>query len=283
MNRRQIVIGMGGAALIAATPLNARDGVAGAVEIVTGATHIAIGERHDNPDHHAKQAEIVAALRPRGLAFEMIPQDREATVNALRRDGASLDVIGEALDWEDSGWPNWSLYAPILAAAPDAYIAGGGLSKAALRRLYAEGAPGLGPRMTARYGLDEPLDPQIKTVMLDEQYAAHCEMLDRAKLGPMVAVQRAWDAAYAEAWWRAGLRGGGVSVLICGNAHARLDQAAPAYLSRVEPQARIASIGQLETGDEPVGTNIYTATTISPPPERGDPCEKMRAMMGGAK
>ena len=283
MNRRQIVTGMGGAALVVALPGYASAGLGPVLDAVSMATHVAIGERHDNPDHHVKQAELVAALRPRGLAFEMIPQDSEGMVNTLRRDGASLDAIGEALDWQNSGWPDWSLYAPILAAVPDAYIAGGALSKQTLGKLYAQGAPGLGPRMTARYGLDEPLAPKLEAAMLDEQHAAHCEMLDRSKLLPMVAVQRAWDAAYAEAWSRAGRRGGGLSILICGNAHARLDRGAPAYLAQAEPLARIASIGQLETDDAPVGTETYTVTTVSPPPERGDPCEKMRAMMDGGK
>lgn len=283
MNRRQVVIGMGGAALVAASPVCAREGVAGALNAVSGASHIAIGERHDNPDHHRIQAELVAALQPRGLAFEMIPANREATVNRMRREGASLDAIGEALDWAKSGWPDWSLYAPILAAAPDAYIAGGGLSRATVGRLYAEGAPGLGARMTARYGLDTPLAPDVMASMLDEQHDAHCGLMDRDRLAPMVAVQRAWDAAYADAWWRAGLRGDGLSILICGNAHARLDQGAPAYLSGAEAQARVASVGQLETGDDSVGTDIYTATISSAPPERGDPCEKMRAAMSGAQ
>ena len=46
------------------------------------ADFVLIGERHDNLDHHRLEAELTAALqaaapRPRVVAFEMIPSDRQ--------------------------------------------------------------------------------------------------------------------------------------------------------------------------------------------------------------
>ena len=246
---------------------------------VTEADFVAIGERHDNPDHHRIQAEIVQLLNPRGIAFEMIPRAREQLVNDMRASGASSDEIGPAIEWEESGWPDWSHYAPILDAAPEAYVAGGALSKAELGAIYANGASGLGEDMAMRYGLDQPLAEAEREAMLDEQFEAHCRMMDRAQLGPMVEVQRAWDAAYAEAWRRASRMGGGPAVLICGNVHALLDRGAPAYLAKVEPDARIAGVGLLEEGDPPPSAGEYTITFTSPRPEREDPCEQMREAM----
>ena len=252
--------------------------VAAAVAAVEDADFIAIGERHDNPEHHRLQAELVAALSPAGLAFEMIPQTKEEIVNRLRADGASRDALGEGLEWEDSGWSDWPLYAAILEAAPDAYVAGGGLARADLGAVYSKGAAGIGDALAARYGLADALPEAERAAMLDEQHAAHCEMIEREKLGAMVEVQRAWDAAYAEAWHRAGIAGGGRSVLICGNAHARLDRGAPAYLSRAFPDAKVASIGLLEDGDDKqIGR--FTVTLSAPAPEREDPCEQMRKAM----
>jgi len=248
------------------------------VAAVSSANYIAIGERHDNPDHHRLQAELVAALKPAGLAFEMIPRALEDTANSARANGASGDELKDALNWSESGWPDWSLYAPIFEAAPTAYVAGGGLSKAELGAVYASGASGVGEALAARYHLGEPLPDAIQVEMLDEQFFAHCEMIDRTKLGAMVEVQRTWDAAYAEAWWRAGKAGGGRSILICGNAHARLDRGAPAYLSRAFPSAKIASIGMLEDGDDKL-SGTYSVTMTAPAPEREDPCEQMRAAM----
>ena len=279
MDRRAVLLGIAGVSVMPSSSVTASTEIEAALDAIGDARFIAIGERHDNPAHHAVQAEIVLALQPAGIAFEMIPQAGEKTVNRLRREGASRDQLAAALDWAESGWPDFAFYAPIMEAAPDAYIAGGGLSRKSLSAIYAKGAPGLGEEMTARYGLDEPLAADVEAAMLNEQYEAHCGLLDRAKLSPMVAVQRAWDAAYAEAWRRAGLHGEGPVVLICGNAHARLGSGAPAYLAKAMPEATIASIGQIEDGDDPAQDGFYTATIRSTPPERGDPCEQMRKSM----
>ena len=252
--------------------------VSEAVAAVAGADFIAIGELHDNPDHHRLQAELVAALAPAGLAFEMIPQAMEETVNRLRADGVSRAALGEALEWEARGWPDWPLYARILEAAPEAYSAGGGLAKADLGAVYAKGAAGVGDVLAERYELAEPLPEAMRDEMLDVQFKAHCEMIDREKLGAMVEVQRAWDAAYADAWHRAGIAGGGRSILICGNAHARLDRGAPAYLARAFPELKIASIGMLEDGMEE-GEGLYSVALYAPAPQREDACEQMRKAM----
>ena len=276
MNRRGFITVASGAAL--APRFAFASDIDAAVAAVEGADYIAIGERHDNPQHHALQAQLVAALAPAGLAFEMIPQAKEEIVNRLRADGASREALAEALDWETSGWPDWSLYAPILEAAPEAYIAGGGLARSAIGGVYANGAAGVGEMLAERYALADDLPDEQRAAMLDEQYAAHCEMIEREKLGAMVEVQRAWDAAYAEALHRAGVAGGGRAVLICGNAHARLDRGAPAYLERAFPKAKVASIGMLED-DEEQPTGQFTITLSAPAPEREDACEQMRAAM----
>lgn len=276
MNRRGFCAAA--AALIVAPRVSVAATVADAVRAVDFADYIAIGERHDNPGHHRIQAELVAALSPKGMAFEMIPQSLEATANEVRASGGSRAELGEALKWAESNWPDWSLYAPILEAAPEAYVAGGGISKSALGAVYSKGAVGVGDDLAERYGLTEQLPADMRVEMIEIQYAAHCELVGREKLGAMVEVQRAWDAAYAEAWWRAGQEGGGRSILICGNEHARFDRGAPAYLARAFPDAKIASIGLME-GDEPDSDTAFTITLSAFAPEREDPCERMRAAL----
>ncbi len=274
MNRRGFLTIAGGAAFFPYMSFAATD-IDVVLKTVANADFIAIGEQHDNPRHHHLQAELVVALSPAGLAFEMIPQAREEAVNRLRADGISRTALGEALEWADSGWPDWDLYAPILEAAPEAYIAGGGLRRSDLGAVYQKGAAGLGDALTERYALSDPLPDRLHSAMLDEQYDAHCGLVDREKLGAMVEVQRAWDASYADAWRRAGVRGGGQSVLICGNAHARLERGAPAYLLQAVPDAKIAAIGLLEEGSDPAD-KPYTVTLSAKAPERDDPCDEMR-------
>ena len=121
---------------------------------------VIIGEIHDNPAHHQMQEAIVSALRPSALVFEMIPQAREDTVNTLRERGAPQDEIAAALDWAETGWPDFAYYADILDAAPEARIFGAGQPMVDVRRAAAEGAAGglwsrrhclwAGPRAPAR-------------------------------------------------------------------------------------------------------------------------------------
>jgi len=249
------------------------------VESIGDARFVAIGEIHDNPKHHEIQAQLVRRLKPDGLAFEMIPERSETLVNSLRRIDASRQEIGRALQWDESGWPAWDQYAPILEAAPDAYIAGGGLSRSLIGSIHTEGLSALGEKRVERYELDEPLDKKSEAALLDLQFHGHCELIEREKLGGMLRVQRAWDASFAEAWRRASVRGGGGrSILICGAVHARLDIGAPAYLDAAGVQGGIASVG-LSESDEP-NTGTHTEIISTPRMERPDPCIELRKRFG---
>ena len=82
----------------------ASDTVTDFIERARDADIVVLGEVHDNPIHHQNQAEIVAALQPAALVFEMIQQDAEDEVNELRAAGARREEIAAALDWANSGW-----------------------------------------------------------------------------------------------------------------------------------------------------------------------------------
>ena len=97
-----------------------------------------------------------------------------------------------------------------------------------------------------------------------------------------MAVQRLWDASFAEAWARgAGEEGRGV--LIAGAAHVRSDWAAPALMRRAHPEARVAAVGLF--GHRPEAQTLadydlapYDFIVITEAdPERPDPCAGLRA------
>ncbi|WP_340109224.1 ChaN family lipoprotein [Pikeienuella sp. HZG-20] len=230
---------------------------------------VILGERHDNPAHHERQARIVAALAPGGLAFEMVPRAREAAANAAR---ASGDDLGAALDWAESGWPAWEMYAPIFAAAPGARIAGGGVERSALMAAVKDGAAAAFGDGAARYGLDEPLPEPMRAAMLDEQERAHCGALPAAMLPGMVAAQRLRDAAFADAALRLIEAGAAPAALITGNGHARTDRGAPVYLRRAAPELDVVSVGMIEIGAETEPHTPYDIAIFTAPFDRGDPC-----------
>ena len=236
-----------------------------------------IGEVHDNPTHHARQARLVRALDPGGIAFEMVPSASEEGIQAFLAQGGARRDIGPAIGWDWLGWPEWRLYAPVFAAAGHAYVAGGGVARADLalaRRLGAAQVYGGG---AARLGLDRPLDAADAAEIEDEMIAAHCNMLPREAARGMVEAQRLRDARFTAATLRAFAAGGGKAVLITGNGHARADRGVPAYLAKAVPGLRVISVGMVEL---PPGTDAaatarglpYDYVWFSDPAARGDPC-----------
>lgn len=253
---------------------------------------VVLGEVHDNPLHQARQAEIVAALQPEALVFEMIPQESEDEVNALRQAGASRDEIATALDWENSGWSDFDNYAAILEAAPEAQVFGGGQPMADVRRAMVEGAAGpFGPDATI-YGLDVALEPEEQAAREAMQKRAHCGTLPPEMLPGMVEAQRFRDAGLADAaLWARTTTGGGQVVVITGNGHADKTRGAPAAIALADPEAEILSLGQIEA-DAPEGADAAVEDTaaaegiedidsafdyylVSPEIERADPCKAL--------
>ena len=113
--------------------------VAEVIAAARDADIVVIGEVHDNPEHHRVQAEIVTALQPGALVFEMLPQANEDAVNRLRAEAASRDEIAAALDWEASGWPDFGFYAVDPGSGAGRRIFGGGKAAEEVRRAVVEG------------------------------------------------------------------------------------------------------------------------------------------------
>ena len=93
------------------------------VALAAGAFDVhVLGEVHDNPTHHAEQARRVTEIVPAALVFEMLTEAQAArALPELRGDPTALE---EALGWAESGWPDFTMYYPVFAAAPEARILG---------------------------------------------------------------------------------------------------------------------------------------------------------------
>jgi uncharacterized iron-regulated protein len=223
---------------------------------LAGADFVLIGERHDNRDHHRLQARIVSALeqdprRPRALAFEMLSADRQlAIVEYLDLHPADATGLGAALDWGTSRWPDWVLYAPIARAAlaNGAQIVAADLDPGHQRAVSEQGPHALRSSFVQRTGLNRDFARPLTDDLREELVAAHCGQPRPEALAGMYWVQRARDAMMADRLAVASGKAGGI--LIAGNGHARKDRGVPWYLARLEPGARIVSIGLLEVQDE---------------------------------
>ena len=155
-----------------------------------------LGEQHDNPDHHARQAQRVAALAPRAVVWEMLtPEQADRVTPELRVDPVALEA---ALGWAEAGWPDFTWYYPIFQAAPEAQIVGAAVPREAARSAMADVAGTFGAE-AAIYGLDAPLPEAQQADRLALQRAAHCGALPEEMLPMMVDVQRLRDATLARA------------------------------------------------------------------------------------
>lgn len=231
---------------------------------------IVLGEFHDNPHHHARQAEIVAEVQPSALVFEMLT-GAQALAHVPGADPATLEA---AFGWADSGWPDFAMYYPIFAAAPDARVFGAGVPRAAARSAMTDGvafAFGIG---AGAYGLTTPLDADQQAAREAFQMAAHCDALPPEMLPAMVDIQRLRDAELAKMALRAFELTGGPVVVITGNGHARSDWGMPVYLAAAAPDVSVVSLGQGEEGAPLAGSFDVTETT--PGVDRPDPCLAFR-------
>jgi uncharacterized iron-regulated protein len=252
------------------------------IDDASGADFVLIGERHDNPEHHRLQARLVAALEarsegPRAVAFEMIPTWRQLEIVEYLADGGGSAGLGEAIAWDDSGWPAWGWYQPIAEAAlaSGAQIVAADLGVAEKRAAFAQGAQAFRSVFVQRTGLGEPWPAPMMVSLQDELRAAHCDQVSgRAVIG-MMRVQRARDAMMADRLAVTAGRGGGV--LIAGNGHVRKDRGVPWYLARLRPGGRSVSIGLLEVQDdllEPATDLPYDYVWFTPRVDDGsEPCE----------
>lgn len=256
-------------------------GVAAAEPVDTAAPVIAagreadvvlLGEVHDNAEHHALQAEVIAALAPAAVVFEMLDAEQAMTANDGTVSGRAL---GNALGWEARGWPDFALYAPLFEAAGDARIYGAALPGATIAAVMETGLPGEFRGDAAAYGLDRPLEAPEQEAREAGQMTAHCDALPEAMLPAMVAAQRLKDATLAHVARQAHTETGGPVVIVTGNGHARRDWGVPRYLGRAAPQLAVLSFGQIEganAGDAPP----FDLWRVSAAPERGDPCAVFR-------
>jgi len=228
---------------------------------------VILGEIHDNPAHHQMQADIVAALDPKAVVWEMITQSQAEGLAAFPL--SDTDQVSQYLDWSSSGWPAFELYAPVFAAAEGALQFGGLVPRSDARVAMEQGAAGFFGTKAAAFGLDVPLTDADQQLREADQMANHCDALPKEMLPLMVDFQRLRDTVLADAVVQALQVTGGPVVVITGNGHARKDRGVPVYLAQARPEILVLSLGQSEAGQV---SGEFDLVVDADPIERPDPC-----------
>ncbi len=218
-------------------------------EAIVAADIVLLGEIHDQPRHHELQAKMLQwsaeGDRRAGLIFEMIgPQQQDALDDWQFADDPDPSELGPALAWEERGWPDWSIYQPIAAAAlaVDARLHAGAPDRDLFQEVVHNGLDALSDPQRAELGLDRDLPEADRDRLVARLEAAHCELGDHLPIDRMVAAQRLRDASLAHALLAA-YAAGEQAVVIAGNEHVRRDYGIPHYIDAQHGDVTVVAIG----------------------------------------
>ena len=255
------------------------------------ADFLLLGERHDNPDHHLLQAEVLRSLialgRRPAVGFEMFGlDDAKAITNHLARAPNDAAGLGRAVNWDKSGWPDWAMYQPIAEAALQArlQIVATNLPLATARKMSSDGLAALEPSVRRELGLDRPLSDAMFATMATDIRDSHCGYASEESVNTMVGVQRARDAQMAQSLIAAGDPDG--AILVAGAGHVRKDYGIPVYLAAKAAGKQVVSIAFLEVDDQKPEPHNYALPNSRLPfdyvwftarVDDENPCEKFKS------
>lgn len=239
------------------------------VQQLAEADYVLVGERHDNPDHHALQLWLLQALAERrsqgSLLLEMLTPEQQPAVartqTQLRR-GEPVEDLPTTLAWSP-GWP-WRLYGPLVsyALAQPFSLMPANLTRVEIGQIYRE-VPHLPDGESTRAEVAEALRAQIVD--------SHCGMLPDSQVPAMLAVQQQRDRRMAARL----LAAPKPTMLIAGGFHARRDLGAPLHLRDLGGSGNVQVLMLAEVGER-VAAQQANFVWYTPAQPAKDYCEQMR-------
>ena len=234
---------------------------------LAGSEQVLVGERHDNPDHHALQLWLLQALAQRreqgSLLLEMLNPDQQqkvAQVQAGIRQGQRPADLPAALDWQP-GW-DWALYAPLVehGLAQPYPLLSANLDRDEILRIYRQ-VPSLD---------GAPAEPAVQEALLEQIRLSHCQMLPETQLPAMLAVQQQRDRRMAQQLAAAPKP----AMLLAGAFHVRRDLGVPLHLAQAGG-AEALVLMLADVGDE-VSARQADFVWFTPSQPQEDHCAKWR-------
>ena len=256
------------------------------VDAIVAARFVLLGEKHDNEDHHALQAVLLAALIAHGrkpaLVMEMIDVDQNEALAAQRaKTPRDSDALAKAVRWEERHWPPFAFYRPIVQHALDAElpIFGGNYPNAAIKATF---APGVVLDADHLDDLPAPLPDPLRGSLERELAQSHCGAMPSSMIPAMVIAQRKRDESMASLLAAHEKPSG--AVLIAGNGHVRADRGVPYALAR-RTKGSLVTVAMMEVVKGQVTPAAYVEAPTQAPPydfvwftprvDDGDPCAAM--------
>jgi len=246
------------------------------------ARFVLLGEKHDAPDHHRLQREVLESLVRRGrkpsVVFEMLDVDEQPRVDEAR---TAKDPEKAAFS---QGW-EWPLYKPIVAFAFETGLPvfAGNYPRAKIKASF-HGTP-IADEEQHALGVDLPYPKESSAALEQELVDSHCGHLPMAHVGGFVTAQRLRDGQLAERLVTTATPGG--AVLIAGGGHARNDRGVPWVLATQRKETKVFSIGFVEVQAGMTEPEAYAAVYhakalpfdavwFTPALDDDDPCAGMK-------
>lgn len=267
---------------------------------------ILLGEVHDNAEHHRLRAGLIDGLTEDGLfgrtyhppvVTEHIRAEQAPALAEIHRLNAAADepppaaTLFRLLDWDKSGWPPSTMFAPLYDAiiAARLKLVPGDPPRERIRAVARGGEAALTAAELARFRLETSLPQPLSQALAAELKGGHCGMLPETAIAAMALAQRYRDAHLADAVLAEEQIIGPV-ILLAGNGHVRTDRGVPWHLRLRAPGKSVVSVMLVEV--EPGKTDAATyiprgpdgrpaidIAILTPRAKREDPCEMMRQHM----
>lgn len=236
------------------------------VQQLAAAPRVLVGEKHDNPDHHALQLWLMRALQAQraqgSLLLEMLQPEQQSRVAAVESQAQLPQDLPKALGWQE-GW-DWALYGPIVREALRSHVPllAANLSLGEMRQAYRQPTPLQGAQSNA---------PAVKAALLEQVRAGHCNLLPANQLPAMLAVQQQRDRRIAERL----LAAPQPALLFTGAYHARKDLGVPLHLLDLGAKGESKVLLLAEVGEQvEAGMADYVWYTAALPEQ--DYCAQLR-------
>ncbi|MEE2901208.1 MAG: ChaN family lipoprotein [Myxococcota bacterium] len=238
---------------------------------IQASSHVLLGERHDNSDHHRLQAWVVSQIakyREVVVGFEMLDEPDKEPLKSVKR----VEQFADAVRWSKSGWPKFEVYAPLFEAV---YRANSSVLAVHPSRKRLMGI--------ARSVKEQPVDTwgtisqKGLDNLVDDITKSHCGYANESMVAMMTAAQR-----FKDHWMVKELReqsGNKPFVLVAGNGHVRKDYGVPNHLG-----GESISIGFVEVYkdlDHPQDYDVarFDYVWFTPRVDNLDPCEKYKEQL----
>ena len=250
-----------------------------------------LGELHDRPQHHVIQARILEAMLAAGgrpaVAFEMVPETRQAALEAVVRSEVGPPEVDRELQWTARGWPDFAMYWPLfeLARKHGLSVVGTDLDPTVTRRIGRDGLGAAGED-PARLRSAMPDDPARDRAIARRMRAAHCDRVSESRVARMLESWYARNVVIARRVVDALQRAPQVVVII-GRGH-QSPGGVPEQLDALRQGTRqlVVAFVEIEAGAPeitPPGTTADVVWLTAGRPPVADPCLSLPQRLGSVR